>query len=352
MIHALLVLALAGQEADVAVTGHGRRHGGEYEVTVAAKGKGLRDQEVVTLKFRRLSNRIRWEDGALLEAPAGEEIGRVATVENQALVHRERFAVPGDVELRLSHATPDGAAAEVRRVFRASTLPEQAHAIGGAARKFDAALRGLRMMLDDLDAIREEMCPPARRQAHLQKRIEWRKNAYREEVADSFLGASAGAVQRWIADLEAALDLDRNGKGTESMVSSLTGEPFCWEEVRGLLAAIETASLRERALLMVKTVGAIAPQIAEAVRGADAGARLRAEKELTRALDTLEGQDRAWRSGPSADAYAAAGEGLEGLLSQARELMKASSDPAQVADLGKSLLDQADAIERRLRAGK
>ena len=64
MINALLVLALVAQD-DVAVTGKGRREGGEYELTVSGKGKGLQGQQSVTLKFRRLANRVNWEDGAI-----------------------------------------------------------------------------------------------------------------------------------------------------------------------------------------------------------------------------------------------------------------------------------------------
>ena len=76
MMQALLVLALMGQDVDVAVTGHGRRHGGEYELTVAGKGKGLRDQEIVSLKFRRLANRMNWEEGILVSAPAEDEVSQ------------------------------------------------------------------------------------------------------------------------------------------------------------------------------------------------------------------------------------------------------------------------------------
>src|SRR5688572_7671622 len=194
MIKALMVLSLVVQDADVAVTGHGRRHGGEFELTVAGKGQGLREQEIVSLKFRRMANRLSWEDGALSTAPAEEEVGRAATVDRHEFVHHERFATAGEVEVLISRSHPDGAPAGggvIRRVFRVSSLSEEANAIGSAARKFDGAVRGVRMMLDDLAAIREEMCPPARKLAQLQKRIDWRKNAYRQEIADSLLGASA-----------------------------------------------------------------------------------------------------------------------------------------------------------------
>jgi len=366
MINALLVLALVGQDADITVTGHGRRIGGEYELTVAGKGKGLPDQEIVSLKFRRLANRIRWEDGLLVTAPVEEEICRAATAADHAFVHRERFAVPDDVEVRIARSHPDGAPAgsgEVRRVFRTASLPEQAHALGSAAKRFDGALRGVKMILDDLDAIRDDMCPHARKQAHLQKRIDWRKNAYRQEIADSFLGASARALTQVMSDIDVALDLERNGKETTSMVSSLTGKPFSWEETRELLAAIEAVSLRERALRIVKAAEAIAQETA-AVRSGDAGAWARAEKEFTRALDALEDQDQAWRTGPSAEAYLAAvdaaGAGLDGFLSFVREVLKAGAacihggkpDEGHFAELGQSLMDQAGTFETRVRSRK
>jgi hypothetical protein len=41
MINALLLLMAAGRDADVAVTGSGRRTGGEYELRISGGGKRL-----------------------------------------------------------------------------------------------------------------------------------------------------------------------------------------------------------------------------------------------------------------------------------------------------------------------
>ncbi len=347
MINALL-LALVLQEGDVTVTGHGRRQGGEYDLAVVGKGKGLRDYEVVSLAFRRLVNQLRWADGTIVSAPAEEEIRREATVENHEFVHHERFAIPGDVDVRIVRAHPDGAPAEMdvlRRVFRASSLSEQAHAIGSAAKRFDGALRGVRLLLEDLESVRKESCPPSRKQSQLQKRIDWRRNAYREEIADSYLAASARALTQLMTDIETALDLERHGKDTCSMLASLSGKPFSWDELPAQLEAIEAASLRERALLIVKTVEATAEEMTTAGR---------AEKEAARALDVLQEVDHAWRIGESAAAYVAAvdgaGRSLEEFLSHAQGLLK--TEDSHHAEVSKSLMDEAAAYERRLRSPK
>lgn len=349
MINALLVLAVVCQDADVAVTGHGRRTGGEYELTVTGKGKGLKDQETVSLRIRRVANRLTWEDGSLVTAPVGDESACLATVEKNAFVHRERFPVAGEVEVQIG---------EHRRVFRVSTGVEEAFAIGSGARRFDSALRGARLMVGDLEAMREEMCPALRKQSQVQKRIEWRKNAYRQEIADAFLTASAHALTLLMADLEAAQELERTGKNATSLVSTLTGDPFSWDEVRSQIDAIEAVSLRERALLIVRSAGAMAREIAAGVRAGQAGPWGRSEKEFTRTIETLRDVDQATRTGPLAEPYGARVEGaIDALLAQVREYLQAGaaciqcvkSEDGEFAQLGQALLDRVGVLEEKLR---
>jgi hypothetical protein len=346
MINALLVLALACQDADVAVTGHGRRSGGEFELTVTGKGKGLQEQESVSLKFRRVANRLNWEDGAIVTSPVGEESSCLAAVEKNAFVHRERFAAPGEVEVRVGSAGPV--------VFRVSTWTEEAFAIGAAAKKFDSALRGVRLMIGDLETAREEMCPALRKQSQIQKRIEWRRNAYREEIEGSFLTASADALGRLMADLESAQEL----KDPSTLVSSLTGKPFSWDDVRGQVDAIEAASLRERGLLVARMIGAVTREIGAVVRSGESGRWSRIEKELLRTIEALREGDLAARTGPHADRYGALVEStIDSLLTQVREYLQtgescircvASAD-GEFAGQGQALLDRVGAFEAKLR---
>ena len=333
MINALLLL-LVVQESDVAVAGSGRRTAGEYELRISGSGKGLLEKESVSLRFRRLANRIDWASGALRTGPVDDELARTAAVERNAFVHHERFAVPGEVEVVIGEDRP------IRRTFRVSTLPEEANAIAAASKRFDSALRGLRLMVDDVDATKDEMCPVGRKQAQLQKRIDWRKKAYREEIADSFLTASADALGRLMADIESALELERAGKDATSLMFSLTAESFCWDEARALIGGIEAVSLRERALLTVRTLGSLALEIAAKSGNASGWAR---------AIETLVEVDQAARTGPVGATYASlvddSGATLEALLGQARDFLKAAAP----ADLGRSLQDQVTAFERRLR---
>jgi hypothetical protein len=345
MINALLVLAVVCQDADVAVTGQGRRTGGEYELTVTGKGKALKDQETVSLRFRRVANRLNWEDGAIVTSPVGDESSCLATVEKNAFVHRERFPVAGDAEVHVGAA---------RHVFRVSTGVEEAFAIGSGARRVDAALRGVRLMVGDLETMREEMCPALRKQSQVQKRIEWRRNAYRQEIADSFLTASAHALTLLMADLDAAQEMERSGKDATTLVSTLTGSPFSWDEVRSQIEAIEAASLRERALLIVRAAGATAREIALAVRANQAAAWTRHEREFTRTLEALKDIDQATRTGPHSDLYEPQ---IESLLAQVREYQQAGADcircikseDGEFAQFGQALTDRVGALEEKLR---
>jgi len=359
MINALLLLWVAGQDADVALTGSGRRTGGEYELKVAGTGKALKEGESVSLRFRRIANRVEWATGSLRTIPVDDEVARAATVERNGFVHHEKFVTPGEVEVVVGADNQT-----VRRIFRVSSPAEEANAIAAAAKRFDSALRGLRLMADDLSATKDEMCPVGRKQAQLQKRIDWRRKAYREEIADSFLTASADALGRLMSDIESAIELERSGKDAGSLVFSLTEESFCWDEARGLIGAIETLSLRERALLTVRTLGELAKEIVEKVRIGNTPGWTRAEKEFSRAIETLFEADQAARTGATGATYAGvadeSGSTLEALIGQARDLLKAAegsiggamADDGGVTDLGKSIQDRVASFEQRLRIRK
>lgn len=359
MINALLLLMVAGQDGDAAVTGSGRRTGGEYELKVTGAGKPFKESESVSLRFRRLANRVDWPTGSLRTVAVGDEIARTAAVEKNGFVHHERFATPGEVEVVIGADDRP-----IRLVIRVSTLPEEANAIAAASKRFDAAIRTLRLMVDDIEATKDEMCPVGRKQSQLQKRIDWRRKAARDEIADSFLTGSADALGRVMTDIESAIDLERAGKDTTSLMFSLSEESFCWDEARALIGAIETLSLRERALLTVRTLDGLAKEIAEKVRAGSTNGWNRAEKDFSRAIETLFEADQAARTGAAGAAYADVADDssatLEALIGQARGLLKtagdsiggATADDAGATDLGKSLRDRVASVEQRLRARK
>jgi hypothetical protein len=364
MINALLLLSLLCQDPEVSVNGRGRRQDGEYELTVSGKGKGLRDQEIVTLKFRRFENRVAWDDRVLTTQPVDDEAARTAVVEKQEFVHQEKFPTAGEVEVVLRLGRPEDGASEARtiqRIFRIASPTETAHAIGADAKGFDAALRGVRSLLEDLEALKREEALPMKRQGRLQKRIDWRKNAYRANIARSFLTASARALGLWMEDVENASELERAGKEPGAMVSLLTGKPFSWAEARSLLAAIEAVSLRERALLIVREVEDFGRDVAASAQAGNAAQWGRLAKEFERVADALQENDQAFRSAPSGPQYAALAD-LEGvtvgdLLLQARQYLQAAADCVHCApkaggdfeELGRSLRNQASAFEVRIR---
>jgi hypothetical protein len=118
MINALL-LSLPCQDPELTV--HARGHGleGEYGLTVTGKGRGLQDQEIVTLKFRRFENRVNWEDGVMTTRPVEEEAVRSAVVEKQEFSHQEKFPTAGEVEVRSGLGRAEDGAPEARTIRRA-----------------------------------------------------------------------------------------------------------------------------------------------------------------------------------------------------------------------------------------
>jgi hypothetical protein len=363
MMNAVLVLALWCQDGDLSVSAKAKREDREFELTISGKGRSLQDQETVTLRLRRLANRLNWTDGAIVTEPTGDELRRMAQVDQQAFVVAERFPTAGEVEVRVSSGNPESGTAEtslVHRVFRVASATEEAHAIASDAGAIDSALRHLKLMLDDLERLRKDPAPPARKQARLERRVDWRKNAYRQELAHSYLSASARALALWIDDVEQASELEQAGKESPAMLSSLTGAPFSWEAARDELSTIETASLRERALLIVLEVGALVRQIAAAAAAGDARSWAHHDRDLTRALDVLRETDGKFRIGPFGGPYASHVDLSSGtlgeLIVQAGAYLRSAEASLQCApsnpefeELGRMLTDRIAAFEVRLR---
>jgi len=359
MMNALLVLSLLCQ-GEVGITGQGRHHGGDYELTVIGKGKNLQEQAAVSLRFRRLVNRLNWEDGSIGTRTLEDEAARVAAVEKNQFVHREVFKAPGEVEVRigLPHAEE---AAPLTRLFRTSSLPEEAFALGSAAKRFEIALRGARTILQDVEAMKCDPCLPGKKMGRLQKRIEWHLAAARQEIADNFLTASSHALGLLLSDFESGYELERMGKGTAEMRSALTGMPFSWEEAQEQIAEIEAVSLRERSLLALKTMSALANQAAAWVHTGASGGWSRVEKEFLRTIETIQEGDHELRTGPMAGRYAAlvdvADARFEDAIVKTKEYLQAASGCLQCAKStdsdfaarGQALMDQFARFEVRAR---
>jgi len=358
MMNALLVLALLTQDADLSVTGKAKREDKEYELTVSGRGKSLQDHDQVRLRFTRFANRVNWSDGAIVTEAVDDDSERVAPVEKQAFTHPERFRTAGEVEVRIGLG-PEGF--QVRRILRAASPHETAHAIVSDAKQIDAVLLAAGRMLADLEALKKDPAPPMKRQGRLQKRVEWRKNASRQEIAHSFLSASAQALERWMDDVEHLAELEQAGKDNAGLLSSLSGKPFTGEEAKAQLSTIEAVSLRERALLIVREVVALGRDIAAAVSAGDAASFARKDKEFTKTVEMLREADGVFRKAPSGGRYAALvdlnGSTIDDLVIEAAGYLQAAAGcihctPSSVSDfddLGRKLMDRAAAFEVRIR---
>lgn len=359
MMNALLLLALLTQDADLTVSGKAKRDDKEFELTISGRGKALQDRDQVRLRFVRFANRLAWADGSITTEALDDDSERVAPVEKLSFTHVESFQTPGDVDVRIGWG-PEGF--PVRRMFRAASSHETAHAIASDAKQFDATLHGASKILDDLEAMKKEAATPMKRQSRLQKRIDWRKTAYRQELGRSYLSASAHALTAAMDDIEHAAELEQAGKDVAGMLSSLSGKPFTWEEARAQLSVIEAVSLRERALLIVREVVALGRDISAAVASGDAAGFPRKDKDFTKTAEMLRAADAECRKGPHGGRYAALTDLPDGTVDEfiveAVGYLQAAAGcihcaPSSVSDfdeLGRKLMDRAAAFETHLRS--
>lgn len=284
MMNVLLLSMALVQGPDVSVQGQGRRVGGEYELSITGKGRRLPDDALVSLRFRRIVNRVDWASGAIETRPMDHVWGRCASIERGSFQHRELLPSPGAVEVEFSiRGEGDVPPVSFTKVFRAAAVPEVLAALRGDAKRMDRALAEGRGLLEDL------ACGKGRA---ARKHLEKARLAAQEDAASSVLSATGEKLDQFLADLEGALEIAR-----ADLQSAVTGDRFSFEAARAALAGIEAIAVREKRLIQVREARWLAHEIARLAESGDAR-RLwaRAEPSIGRSLKALEESSREGRS--------------------------------------------------------
>ena len=300
MMETLLVLAVALQDPDLAVQGRVRRRGGEYELTLAGRGKSLEEGATVGLRFHPVSRRLAWDDRSIgVFTPVEAAAGRVAEAKKGAFTHVERFAAPGSVEVRILIEREGKPALEpIARTFRLAPGSEVAEAVDAGLAELERAGDGLLALLEEGEGILDAPCGAGRRGRDYRARVERRVAGWRESMSKSALPAAAEAFTRLIGDVETSVH-----SPCVRPLSSLSGRPFHLEETSAYLEGIREAMEREAKLVVAGELESIRAEAVGLARAGDGRAWDRAEGSIRKSLDALRSflGKREWASGRFAE---------------------------------------------------
>jgi hypothetical protein len=285
MMETLVALAFVMQDPDLVVQGRVRKRGGEYELTLIGRGASLPEGATVGLRFHPVERRLAWGDRSIeTRVPDEAAAGRSLEIRKGGFTHVERFAAPGEVEVRILLRED---AAPVVRKFRLASSPETAGAIERDLAEIERAGEGLLALLEEGEGILDAPCGAGRRGREYRAKVERRAAAWREAMSRSSLSASAEAFSRLVGDVEVAAHAP-----CSRPLSALSGEPFDLEETSAYLEGIREAMAREARLVIAGEFEAIRAEAGTLARLGDAGRWDRAAAEFRRGLEAFGGIGR------------------------------------------------------------
>lgn len=336
MMETLLALAVAMQDPDLAVQGRVRRRGGEYELTLAGRGKSLEEDMTVGLRFHPVTRRLSWEDRRIETfTPEEAAAGRSVAVKKGGFAHVERFAAPGEVEVRiLLEKEGREPAAPIVRTFRLAPGHDVVEAVERDLREIGRAGEGLLALLEEGEGILDAPCGAGRRGREYRAKLARRIAGWRETLSRNALAASAAAFVRLVDDVEGTAH-----SPCVRPLSSLSGRPFHLEETAAYLEGIREAMEREAAIAVAGEIEAVRAEAVAVARAGDARAWDRAEASFRKTIDALR-------------AFLAPREGAKGesLLSRTEDLLQvAAAAVACPGSVGMQLEEQQESLACAIR---
>lgn len=288
---ALVFFVLASSSAfgsvELEASAVGRRREGRWELAIAGRAKGIPEGGIVTLRFTRYENVVRWKDRAILTEPQGTPWIRKVYAEGGAFSHVESLATPSELQVEILFLPDDQEAPDLRkqmgldyrphrvvRSFRAGraqdTAPQVRRDHAAFHDRTEDARRILRAMVAATD--REEL---SKRKKELEKLL--------AKVRDdrTILTGSARAMGAILQDLYNAVgvmpksegepknDKGEHSGGTGGTTSSLTGEGLTLEKVAALVDEIRAIADREAALFLFREAAILLAESAEARKAKD-----------------------------------------------------------------------------------
>jgi hypothetical protein len=302
----LLLAALLAQDPEVVLSARAKKGAEGYELQVRGQGPGLSEEAKVSLRLRRLVNRLEWADGSLSTIPLDPPAVRTPFATQGAFNHREIFRGPQELAIEVVVETPDGTSRPpVLGTVRIAPGYEVAAALKRDARRAAAALEEARRRSDEIALLADSSCPASARQlGALRKRLERQRAAWADADAGTLLSATAPLVEGFLADLDRAIDAVAGGQGLDQAVSGLSGEPLSVDEARRNLETIERVLLREQALVLLREAQEARRDIGQAAATGCPFRWARVEASAARTLAALREFEEDVRSGPQGPCFA------------------------------------------------
>jgi hypothetical protein len=284
MTNAVLVLGMLAQDLEAGLDARWKRADAEYELTVTGKPRGLAEGATVGLRFHALTNRADWESRRIETAPQEDGPGRVAIVSAGAFSHAERFAAPGEVEVRFLF---DGLEGPVVRRFRVGSAGDVVGAARMAARRIEQAVTEIAGLVEAGERFAEIECPNGRSKLELRRRLARAQDAVRRAVESSGLPASAEVVRAIGADVEAAILAILDERPLCRWISNLSGKSFSLGEAREYLDGAEAIAARELRLTLLGELDSARVGVQAAVASGDRRLWNRAAHAAGQAVETV-----------------------------------------------------------------
>ncbi|MBI2898672.1 MAG: hypothetical protein HYY17_00660 [Planctomycetes bacterium] len=310
MTVALVLLLSGGVEIDAA--GSSRKKDKAWELVLSGRTKGLPEGAVVTMRFTRLENRVRWKDRSIATVAAETSWVRKAYVEKKVFSHVEAFPGPCEVGVEMLFLPDDQEAPDLRREMGLDYRPHKTAREFRVGRPQDAApilkkdREALLARADEARRILRAMIATESRDelSKLKKELEKLLQKVRDDR--TLLAGSARAMAAVLQDLYNSVGAmpksdkdpkpDKGGEhsgGTSGPTSSLTGESLTLEKVGAIVDELVGVSSREAALLLFRWAGSLCSEAAEARKSRlEAAAWGRRREELRKDLAAVLG---AWR---------------------------------------------------------
>lgn len=343
MTHLCWVAVLAGtvQDAEWSLSARGRKTSEGFELVVRGSGPALRSVEAAELRIRRLIHRFDEEAGALWIEPVEETRGGAVPARGGALVHRETFEAPMEVEVEATARTPEGCLLG-RASIRAWTAPAYAAvaALEADARRADAAIGGVEGLLDELEALEETSPRRAEGARRLRAKVERRRAEWAPELSRSLLAATARWVDALLEDLHRAAELAAAGRSAGGFLARASGRPFTVEEARRRIGRAKAVRAGERMLVLVRAAASLQEEIRAGVATGCPFRWSRVEEDVERSLEAVAQAD---------------GEGrLEELVGTLRDFLaqaagRACPESGEPGAVERRLAHQVEQLERRYR---
>jgi len=259
----LMSLALLlGVEIDA--TSLGRKKGRDWELILSGRTKGLPDGAIMTMRFARMENRVRWKDRAILTAPGEGTWVRKVYVERNSFAHTETFHSAAEVSLEFGFFPEDQEMPDLRAKMGLDYRPYQVtkrFRVGRSAEIAAQLHQDYERVLEQTEEagrILKTVTAEASTEELHQSKKELDKLLRKVREEPTLLAGAAGTLETILMDVYGSIGtLSKSGGGNgeehgAATTSALTGSSVTVETIPGILDGIREIAARETALILFR----------------------------------------------------------------------------------------------------